>query len=79
MTSLDDDLEPTRAELIERLIAATSRANLAERTLRDYTAHQQDNPGASYLQALHARITQLEQNIDKLVEQRRGKQTKQAA
>lgn len=68
---------PTRAELVERLISATRRADRAEATLRDLAAQEGDPSLGHVIAVLRARIAQLEDNIDRLTRRRFGPQESQ--
>lgn len=60
-----------RAELVERIVSLTRRANLAERTLRELAeAASGDQSIGAYIETLQARIVVLEHNIEKLTRQR---------
>lgn len=66
-------MNTTRAELVERLIASERRCRLLERTLTEYAeAKDADGSVGSYVSALQARISQLEDNIDRLTHRRRS-------
>lgn len=57
-----------RAELVERLIRADSEVKLLRATMRDLMTHAEVEPSlASYVTALQARNTQLEQNLERVV------------
>lgn len=62
-----------RAELVERIISLTQRANLAERTIRELTeAASGDQSLGSYIEALQARIIVLEGNVERLSRRSKG-------
>jgi hypothetical protein len=62
----------SRVELVERLIAAERRARLAEEALRDWAEHVAgDRSQGSYVVALHARLSVLEENVRRMA--RKGK------
>ena len=60
--------EPSRAELVERLVAAEREVRMTRRALAEYAAH--DDVTVSYVVALHARIAQLEANVEKLAKRK---------
>lgn len=72
--SINDWRHPEeRAELVERVISLTRRANLAERTLRELAeAASGDASIGSYIEALQARIVVLEGNVERLTRTRKG-------
>lgn len=70
MSFLDHDHCACHPELAERLITETRRANLATKALRDWQRHVDEEAGASYVTALHARIAVLEANVQKMSKRR---------
>lgn len=61
------------AELVERLIASERRCRLLERTLTEYAQAKDDDPQTgSYVTALQARISQLEENVERLTHRRKA-------
>lgn len=56
--------------VVDRLVAAESRARLAEQAIREMQTERGEEPNASYVVALLARIEGLERNIDRLTSRR---------
>jgi hypothetical protein len=84
VTSLDDDLEaeaakrcvcgqPSYAELTERLIKASSERDHALRILRSLGEAEGDRSLGALLLSQQAQIAILEANVNRLVDERRGK------
>lgn len=68
MTDWRDPSE--REQLVERLIAAEHRADLAEATLKDLAEHEGDRSLAHMLLLYRARIAVFEENQKRLLNER---------
>lgn len=62
-----------RAELVERLITAERARGLLERALREIAEQEGDRSLGAYVIALLSRNAILEQNVDRLTRDRKGR------